>query len=179
MTQWQFFLIPVANIILVYWLNNSCFIFYFFLWLYSPIFGLGRLHKTFRFISVTRSRTVGWTPLTGDQLVARPLCVCPGWLWGWRSWRNERFWQGKPKYSEKTCPDTTLSTTIPNCQIRERTRAATAGRQRLTASAMARSFCFINVGYIFTRLLLIQPFRISVQIQYVLDSFVLFLKWKT
>jgi hypothetical protein len=31
-------------------------------------------------------------------------CTCPGWLWGWRSWSNERFWQEKPKYSEKTCP---------------------------------------------------------------------------
>jgi hypothetical protein len=32
-------------------------------------------------------------------------------LWGWRTWWNE--WQGKPKYSEKTCPDATLSTTNP------------------------------------------------------------------
>jgi hypothetical protein len=38
-------------------------------------------------------------------------CTCPGWLWGWRNWWNE--WQGKPKYSEKTCPDATLSTTNP------------------------------------------------------------------
>jgi hypothetical protein len=29
-----------------------------FLWLYSPILGLGRLRETFSFISVTRSRTV-------------------------------------------------------------------------------------------------------------------------
>jgi hypothetical protein len=36
-----------------------------FLWLYSPILGLGRLHETFNFISVTRSRTVGRTPLDG------------------------------------------------------------------------------------------------------------------
>jgi hypothetical protein len=50
----------------------------FFLWLYSPILGLGRLHETFRFISVTRFRTVGWTPWTGDQLVARPLLTTPG-----------------------------------------------------------------------------------------------------
>jgi hypothetical protein len=35
-------------------------------------------HETFRLISVTRSRTVSRTPWTGDQLVARPLCVCPG-----------------------------------------------------------------------------------------------------
>jgi hypothetical protein len=35
--------------------------------------GLGRLHVTFRFTSATtcRSRTVGRTPWTGDQLVAR------------------------------------------------------------------------------------------------------------
>jgi hypothetical protein len=31
----------------------------FFLWFYSPILGLGRLHETFRFISVTRSMSAG------------------------------------------------------------------------------------------------------------------------
>jgi hypothetical protein len=50
---------------------------FFFLLLYSPIVGLGRLHETFRFISVTRSRTVDWTPWTRDQLVARPLPTAP------------------------------------------------------------------------------------------------------
>jgi hypothetical protein len=49
-----------------------------FLWLYSPIFGLGHLHETFCFISVTRSRTVGSTPWTGDQLVARHMLTGPG-----------------------------------------------------------------------------------------------------
>jgi hypothetical protein len=49
----------------------------FSLWLYSPILDLGRLHETFRFISVSRSRTVGWTPWTGDQLVARTLLTAP------------------------------------------------------------------------------------------------------
>jgi hypothetical protein len=44
-----------------------------------------------------------------DHLLA--YCTCPGWLWRWRSWWNE--WQGNPKYSEKTCPDPTLSTTNP------------------------------------------------------------------
>jgi hypothetical protein len=51
---------------------------FFFLWLYSPILGLGRLHETFRFISVTRSGTVSRTPWMGDQLVARPLITAPG-----------------------------------------------------------------------------------------------------
>jgi hypothetical protein len=38
-------------------------------------------------------------------------CTCTGWLWGWRILWNE--WQGKPKYSEKTFPGATLSTTNP------------------------------------------------------------------
>jgi hypothetical protein len=41
----------------------------------QPNLGLGRLYGTFRFTSVTRSRTVGKTPWTGDQLVSRPLPV--------------------------------------------------------------------------------------------------------
>jgi hypothetical protein len=39
-------------------------------------------------------------------------CTCPGWLWWWRIWWNED-WQGKPKYSEKTFPSATSSTTNP------------------------------------------------------------------
>jgi hypothetical protein len=38
-------------------------------------------------------------------------CTSPGW-WLWRNWWNEE-WQGKPKYSEKTYPSVTLSTTNP------------------------------------------------------------------
>jgi hypothetical protein len=38
-------------------------------------------------------------------------------------------WQGKLKYSEKTCPSATLSTTNPNCQTLARTRAAAMGSQ--------------------------------------------------
>jgi hypothetical protein len=34
------------------------------------------------------------------------------WWWIWSSRRNEN-WQRKPKYSEKTCPNATLSTTNP------------------------------------------------------------------
>jgi hypothetical protein len=51
---------------------------FFSLWLYSPILGLGRLHETFRFISVSRSGTVGRTPWMSDQLVARPLQTALG-----------------------------------------------------------------------------------------------------
>jgi hypothetical protein len=34
------------------------------------------------------------------------------WWWLWRNWWNED-WQGKSKYSEKTCSSATLSTTNP------------------------------------------------------------------
>jgi hypothetical protein len=40
-------------------------------------------------------------------------CAYPGWLWGWIIIRWNEDWQGKPKYSEKTCPSATFSTTNP------------------------------------------------------------------
>jgi hypothetical protein len=40
-------------------------------------------------------------------------CASPWWLWWSRNLWND--WQGKPKYSEKTCPSAALSTTIPTC----------------------------------------------------------------
>jgi hypothetical protein len=65
-------------------------------------------------------------PLTG--LLYQPPDDRRWWLW--RNWWNED-WQGKPKYSEKTCFSATLSTTNPIW-------AAAVGSQRLTAWAMAR-----------------------------------------
>jgi hypothetical protein len=43
-----------------------------------------------------------------------PIVQAPDdrWVWLWSNWWNED-WQGKPKYSEKTCPRATLSTTNP------------------------------------------------------------------
>jgi hypothetical protein len=43
-----------------------------------------------------------------------PIVLAPDvrWGWLWSNWWNED-WQGKPKYSEKTCPSSTLSTTNP------------------------------------------------------------------
>jgi hypothetical protein len=40
-------------------------------------------------------------------------CASPRRLWRWRNWWNDL--QGKPKYSEKTYPSATLSTTNPTC----------------------------------------------------------------
>jgi hypothetical protein len=48
---------------------------FFFPLALQPNSAFGRLHEIFRLVSVTRSRTVGRTPWTGDQLVARRLPV--------------------------------------------------------------------------------------------------------
>jgi hypothetical protein len=120
----------------------------FFPWLYSPILGLGRLLETFRFISVTRSRTVSRTPWTGDKLVARPLLTAPGDCDDGEVVGMKRFMAGEPKFSEKTCPDANLFTTNPSCQTRARTRAAAVGSQRPAASAMARPHQILHPVYL-------------------------------
>jgi hypothetical protein len=51
----------------------------------------------------------------------------------WSNWWNED-WQGKPKYSEKTFPSATLSTTKSHMtRPRLEPRTAVVGSQRLTA----------------------------------------------
>jgi hypothetical protein len=50
-------------------------VFFLFPLALQPNSGLGHLHETFHFTSVTRSRTVGRNPWTGDQLITRPLPV--------------------------------------------------------------------------------------------------------
>jgi hypothetical protein len=79
----------------------------------------------------------GWTPTRSTRHVGHQLayCTCPGWLWGWRIWWNDD-WQGKPKYSEKTCPIATSSTTNPTWPDAARTRATAVGSQRLTPWAV-------------------------------------------
>jgi hypothetical protein len=70
------------------------------------------------------------------------LLYLPRVIMRMESWWDERFWQGKPNYSEETCPDATLSTINPTCHTWARTRAAAVGSQWLTASAMARPLEF-------------------------------------
>jgi hypothetical protein len=63
--------------------------------------------------------------------------------WLWRSiWNVD--WQGKPKFSEKTCPSATfVHHKIPHDQTRVfSTRAAAVGSRWLTAWAMARPLDF-------------------------------------
>jgi hypothetical protein len=79
-------------------------------WFHSarrPLNGLLYLPRVIFFII----SGVGLSPL-GTAATSGLLYKCPGWLWWWIIWWNED-WQGKPKYSEKTCPSATLSTTNP------------------------------------------------------------------
>jgi hypothetical protein len=47
-------------------------------------------------------------------------------------------WQGKPKYSEETCPSAALATTDPTLDLlRSRTQTAAVESRRLTALAMS------------------------------------------
>jgi hypothetical protein len=50
----------------------------------------------------------------GTSATNWPIVPAPDYRrwWVWSSRRNKN-WQGKPKYSEKTCPSATLSTTNP------------------------------------------------------------------
>jgi hypothetical protein len=48
----------------------------------------------------------------GTSAIYWPIVPAPGDCEDGEIWWNED-WQGKPKYSEKTCPSATLSTTNP------------------------------------------------------------------
>jgi hypothetical protein len=55
---------------------------------------------------------VGWDQVSWYRSHYWPIVPAPDDRWLWINWRNENR-QGKPKYSEKTYPSTTLSTTNP------------------------------------------------------------------
>jgi hypothetical protein len=48
----------------------------------------------------------------GTSATNWPIVPASDGTWAWSNWWNEN-WQGKPKYSEKTCPSATLFTTNP------------------------------------------------------------------
>jgi hypothetical protein len=64
----------------------------------------------------------------------------------WRYWWNED-WQGKPKYSEKTCPSATLSTTNPTClpDANPGRRGGKPATNRLSYGAAKNNFAFISI----------------------------------
>jgi hypothetical protein len=75
-------------------------------------------------------RGVRRSPL-GTLATVWPIVPAPDdwwWWWVWSSRWNEN-WQGKPTYSEKTCPSPTLSTTNPTWPD----LGSNPGSRRLTA----------------------------------------------
>jgi hypothetical protein len=83
----------------------------------SLVYELGRRRKQEVYsiiIIIIIISGVGLSPL-GTAATNRPIVQAPDvrWGWLWSNWWNED-WQGKPKYSEKSCPSATLSTTIPH-----------------------------------------------------------------
>jgi hypothetical protein len=76
-----------------------------------------------------------------------PIVPAPDdrWWWLWRNWWDEE-WQGKPKYSEKTCPSAILSTTNPTWLDPGLNPGRRSGSQRLTAWAMARPHYLLTYG---------------------------------
>jgi hypothetical protein len=65
-------------------------------------------------VSWSRCKASTYTQYNTNNKRAQAYCARPrpGWLW-WRNWWND--WQGKLKYSDKTCPSAALSTTNPTC----------------------------------------------------------------
>jgi hypothetical protein len=117
---------------------QTLYFFVFLVALQSNLWALAtsmKLFVSFRLLSLGQSAGLLGRVISSSQ----GLCVsapgdCEDGEVGGMKW----FWQGKLKYSEKTCLETTLSTTNPTCQIRARTQATAVGSLRLTVSAMAR-----------------------------------------
>jgi hypothetical protein len=66
----------------------------------------------FMYIHFFNASGIGLSPLYCDHFW--PVVPAPDdrWGWFWNNWYKED-WQGKPKYSEKTCTSPTLHTTNP------------------------------------------------------------------
>jgi hypothetical protein len=81
-------------------------------------------------------KSLGTTATSG--LLYKPQMTDEDDFWSNR-WNED--WQGKPKYSEKTCPSATLSTTKSHMtRPGFEPRTAAVGSQRLNAWAMARPY---------------------------------------
>jgi hypothetical protein len=62
------------------------------------------------------------------------------WWWVWSSRWNAN-WQGKPKYSEKICPSSTMSTKNPTWPLLGSNPGGPVGSRRLTVQITTRPIC--------------------------------------
>jgi hypothetical protein len=102
-----------ANVSGIWWrIQTSAPISAIFSEISCAFFGNGGIASQFNFFFSFS----GWGETESTWYVGHcwPIVPAPDdrWWWLWSSWWNEG-WQGKPKYSEKTCPSATLSTTNP------------------------------------------------------------------
>jgi hypothetical protein len=100
------------------------------------------------------------------------IVACPGWLWWWRIWWNED-WQGKPKYSEKTRPSVTMSTTKPTWPYPGSNAGRRGGKpatNRLSYGAAMEGFTFQTIQ-VFIR-------HVTIQCSWELIHLDLVFKWQ-
>jgi hypothetical protein len=103
----------------------------------------------FHTVSLVTWGKVRLSPL-GTLATNWPIVPAPDdrWWWMWSSRWNEN-WQGKPKYSEKTCPSSTLFTTNPTWPDRGSNPGRRSGKpatNRLSCGT-AQVSCKQTAGY--------------------------------
>jgi hypothetical protein len=78
----------------------------------------------------------------GTSATVWPIVPAPDdtWWWMWSSWWNEN-WQGKPKYSEKTCPSAILSATNPAWPDLGSNPGGRGGKPATTRLSHGSAFC--------------------------------------
>jgi hypothetical protein len=104
----------------------------------QPNFGPCPSPWNFAFYFSYRSRTVGRTPWTGDELVARPLLTATGDCGDGEVCGMNDFGRGNWSTRRKLAPTPLCPPQITFDQTRAQNRAAALGSQRLTAWAMTR-----------------------------------------
>jgi hypothetical protein len=72
------------------------------------------------------------------------IVPAPDDIWVWNIWWNEN-WQGKLKYSEKTCPSATLSTTNPTWPDLGLNLGCCSGKLATNCLSYGLAFLFILV----------------------------------
>jgi hypothetical protein len=91
----------------------------------------------------------GGTKSTGYCGHFWPIVQTPddGWGWLWSNWWNED-WQGKPKYSEKTCPSATVSTTNPTWPNPGSNPGRRGGKPATNRLSYGAAYFYVHLGII-------------------------------
>jgi hypothetical protein len=87
----------------------------------------------------------------GTSATIWPIVPAPddGWWWVWSNRWND--WQGKLKYSEKTCPSAALSTTNPTCLDLSSNQGRRGGKPTTNRLSYSTANCHVPFVYIQNR----------------------------